>query len=116
MLRTEIEFSPFPILSTNEPALSATLRCSGGAFAFDDDGRHRLRTFGNHMCRDEDVLRMSNDETGHVLVTNRHLRQNAKPLVHNVVAWKNLRECECTIGADRCFESGGKLSPSRFPQ
>src|SRR5262249_26225497 len=99
----------------DECACRAVLR-SSFAVAFDGDGRWcGLRTFDNHMPRDEDILRKGNRETGHVFVTNRNLRLGPKSQVHDVVAWKDLRECKCAIGADRRFESGAEISPGRFP-
>jgi hypothetical protein len=62
----------------------------------------RLRTFSNHVSCDEDNPWKSNCKTGYVLVTNRN-GVWAEAEVHNVVG-KNLRKCECTIGADRRFE------------
>src|SRR5215475_7788742 len=101
----------------DECACPAALRGSSRAFAFDyDGGGYSLRSFEDHMSRDEDVAGIGNRDTGHVFVTNRNLRLSAKPQVHNVVAWKDLRECKRTIGADRSFEGRGKISGSRFPQ
>ena len=68
------------------------------------------------MSRDQDVARIGNRDAGDILITNRNLRLGAKPQVHNVCAWKDLRECKCAIGADRKFERGGKLFGGRFPQ
>ena len=103
----------------DEWALACTRLCevpAGPLLSTIDGRRYGLRTFGNHMSRDEDVLRIEQRDAGDILVTNRNLRLGAKPQVHNVGAWKDLRECKCAIGADRSFEGGGKISASRFSQ